>query len=309
MIRYFFPTILVLMSAACAGEPIFIPKPRLVTEGVYAIAGPLGQRSKANFGLNATYAFIQTGQGVVLIDSGASAYGAQRLERAIQSVTAEPIKWVINTGSQDHRWLGNDYFSARGAAIHALVATSETQKRYGTQHLQSIERFVGEQIKGTKVKLPDQTYDTASASIVLGGLEIRLIQTDAHFPGDSMVHLPQKSVVVTGDLVYVERLLAVLPQSNVRKANASFKELEKLSPKFLIPGHGSPTTLAKAREESGDYYKFLIGHIGAAAQEMEPMTETLDRFLAAPNFSHLVGFDMLHRRNMNLVFLDFEKNP
>ncbi len=307
--KFFFSVILLLTGAARASEPIFIPQPVLVTQGVYAIVGPLGQRSKANFGLNATYAFIQTGQGVVLIDSGASAYGAQRLEKAIRSVTTEPIKWVINTGSQDHRWLGNDYFAALGATIHALAATSETQRRYESQHLQSIERFIGEQIKGTKVKFPDQTYNKASASIVLGGLEIRLIQTDAHFPGDSMVYLPQKSVVVTGDLVYVERLLAVLPQSNVRKANASFTELEKLSPKFLIPGHGSPTTLAKARKESGDYYKFLIGHVGAAAQEMEPMTETLDKFVTAPEFSHLVGFDMLHRRNMNLVFLDFEKNP
>jgi glyoxylase-like metal-dependent hydrolase (beta-lactamase superfamily II) len=307
--KFLFSMLLLLTTAVRAGDPIFVPQPVMVTEGVYAIVGPLGQRSKENFGLNATYAFIQTSKGVVLIDSGASAYSAERLERAIKSVTAEPIKWVINTGSQDHRWLGNDYFSARGAVIHALAATSDTQKRYGRQHLQAIERFVGEQIKGTRVKFPDQTYNKAPVSIVLGGLEILLIQTDAHFPGDSMVYLPQKSVVVTGDLVYVERLLAVLPQSSVRKANASFKELEKLSPKFLIPGHGSPTTLARARKESGDYYKFLIANVGTAAQEMESMTETLDKFLAVPAFSHLVGFDMLHRRNMNLVFLDFEKNP
>lgn len=45
--------------------------------------------------------------------------GAQRLEKAIAEVTDKPVKWVINTGSQDHRWLGNDYFASKGAEIIA----------------------------------------------------------------------------------------------------------------------------------------------------------------------------------------------
>jgi hypothetical protein len=34
-------------------------------------------------------------------------------------VTTQPIRWVINTGGQDHRWLGNGYFRAQGAELIA----------------------------------------------------------------------------------------------------------------------------------------------------------------------------------------------
>lgn len=34
------------------------------------------------------------------------------------------MKWVINTGSQDHRWLSNDYFASKGAEIMSFGAIS-----------------------------------------------------------------------------------------------------------------------------------------------------------------------------------------
>lgn len=100
-------------QAGLATEPVYVPKAERVTDNVYAIVGPLGQRSQANAGLNANYGFVVTPQGVILIDSGASAYSAAKLEKAVAQVTKEPVRWVLNTGSQDHRWLGNDYLAER----------------------------------------------------------------------------------------------------------------------------------------------------------------------------------------------------
>jgi glyoxylase-like metal-dependent hydrolase (beta-lactamase superfamily II) len=54
---------------------------------------------------------------VVLIDSGASYLGAKEIHKTIRKLTNKPIKIVINTGGQDHRWLGNDYFKKLGARI------------------------------------------------------------------------------------------------------------------------------------------------------------------------------------------------
>ena len=72
--------------------------------------------------------FVVTSEGVALIDSGASAQGAGLIEERIARVTDHPVRWVINTGSQDHRWLGNAYFADRGAEIIALERTVATQK-------------------------------------------------------------------------------------------------------------------------------------------------------------------------------------
>lgn len=61
--KFLFSMLLLLMTAVRAGEPIFVPEPVMVTEGVYAIVGPLGQRSKENFGLNATYVLFRLAKG------------------------------------------------------------------------------------------------------------------------------------------------------------------------------------------------------------------------------------------------------
>ena len=297
------------MTAAHSQEQLYTPKAQPVTGNVYAIVGPLGQRSEANAGLNANYGFVVTAQGVALIDSGASAHSAALIEQAVKAVTPQPIRWVLNTGSQDHRWLGNDYFARRGAEVHAQAATVQTQKASAEQQLAGLKRFVGDQIKGTQPGYASVVHAGPEAAVTLGGVQFQWVQTSAHYPGDTLIHLPQSSVTLTGDLVYVDRLLGVLPQSNVRKGNQAFERLRALSPKHVVPGHGRVTDMAQAQKETGDYYRFLIDNIGSAARNMDPLSETLDKFASAPKFKHLQNFDELHRVNMNRVFVDFESNP
>ena len=78
-----------------------------VAENVYAYVGETEGRTYENEGLNANIGLIVTTEGAILIDSGASFQSAQKIHDAVKRVTKQPIKWVINTGGQDHRWLGN----------------------------------------------------------------------------------------------------------------------------------------------------------------------------------------------------------
>ena len=300
---------LLALNLSHASEPNFVPKAQLVVDKVYAIVGPLGQRSVANAGLNANYGFVVTEQGVILMDSGASAHSAAMLEKAIAQVTPQPVRWVLNTGSQDHRWLGNDYFARKGAQVHALAATVKTQKAVAEQQVTGMARFVGDQMKGTSPRHADVVHPGSEVSLQLGGVQIQWMDTSAHYPGDTMIHLPKAAVAFTGDLVYVDRLLGVLPQSNVRKAHQAFERLRALSPAHVVPGHGQVTNMVQAEKETGDYYQFLIANIGAAARNLESMPETLDKFASPKQFKHLQNFGELHRGNMNRVFVDFEANP
>ena len=99
-----------------------------VADNVYALVGETTQRSPSNFGNNSTHGVIVTKEGAILIDSGASYLGAKELHQAVQTITDQPIKIVINTGGQDHRWLGNDYFQQLGARIIASTKTQADQK-------------------------------------------------------------------------------------------------------------------------------------------------------------------------------------
>jgi len=284
----------------------YTPHAEKVVDNVYALVGPLGQRSADNDGLNNNQGFIVTGQGVVLVDSGASRLGAEKIARAIAAVTPQPIRWVINLGGQDHRWLGNDYFASHGAEIIALQDTAKTQRENARQQLDALQRFLGKRLQGTRAHVADKLLAGDPASFELAGEKLVLSYSNAHFPGDAMLWLPQHKVVFTGDLVYVDRLLAVLPWSSVRNAQQAFKAMEKLQPKYIVPGHGHVCDLATARRDTGDYYDFLNNVIGAAATEMEPMSDVLNKYSRLPAFEHLEHFDDLHRANMNRTYLEYE---
>lgn len=293
---------LALPSVSWADEP----RAEQVVDNVYAIIGPLGQRSADNDGLNDNLGFIITPEGVILIDSGASYLGAGRIAAAIARVTRQPVRWVINTGSQDHRWLGNDYFASHGAELIALQRTAQTQARYADQQLASLKRFLGQRLDGTRPRPAEHTLKGNDVHLTLGGIKLVLHYTDAHYPGDAWVELPKHKLVFTGDLVFVDRLLGVMPTSSVRNAHRAFQELVALGPKIIVPGHGGVCDLDKAQRETGDYYDFLVNTIGSAAQDIQEMEEVLDRYSHLPAFEQLKNYDSLHRANMNRTFLEYE---
>jgi glyoxylase-like metal-dependent hydrolase (beta-lactamase superfamily II) len=304
--RLFLAPLLFALALAAPVAHAFQPRAEKVVDNVYAIVGPLGQRSAENDGLNANFGFVVTPTGVILIDSGASLLGAKKIEAAIAKVTKQPVRWVVNTGSQDHRWLGNDYFAGKGAEVIAMSRTAATQAEYAAQHMEGMTRFLGKRMQGTKPLPAPKTLAGESAALERGGETLELTYTNAHFPGDAWVWLPRQRVVFSGDLVYVDRLLGVLPWSSVKNGQQAFKALAALKPARIVPGHGRVCDLAQAQRETGDYYDFLADKVGAAAREMEPLAETLDRYSDLPAFRHLGNYEGLHRGNMSRAFTQFE---
>jgi len=296
----------VLAFFALTARAEYLPRAERVSDDVYALVGPLGQRSADNDGLNANFGFIVTPAGVILIDSGASRRGAEKIAAAIGKVTDKPVRWVVNTGSQDHRWLGNDYFAGKGAEVIALARTAATQAEYAAQHMEGMKRFLGERMQGTQALPAPKAIAGDSATLELGGETLMLAYTNAHFPGDAWIWLPKRGVLFSGDLVYVDRILGVLPWSSVKNGQRAFQALVQLKPAHIVPGHGRVCDLAQAQRETGDYYDFLAGKVGAAAREMEPLTATLDRYQDMPQFRHLYNYDELHRANMSRAFTEFE---
>ena len=107
---------ILVASTANAGS---ILKTEKLAKNVYALVGPITNRDANNLGNNANFGVIVTNQGVVLIDSGGTYKGAQMIHNKIKEITEQPVVLVINSGGQDHRWLGNNYFKSLGAKIIA----------------------------------------------------------------------------------------------------------------------------------------------------------------------------------------------
>src|SRR5690606_6800926 len=162
----------------------------------YAFIGETGARTAANEGLNANIGLVVTPEGAVLIDSGATWQGARQIHDAVRQVTDRPVKWVINTGGQDHRWLGNGYFVAQGAEVVAHAHGRVDMLNRGGEQLAALKQVRGARADATMPVLPTRWIDGDDVWLVLGGVAVELKHRGgAHTPGDTLVWLPQQRVL------------------------------------------------------------------------------------------------------------------
>ncbi len=238
-----------------------------VSEQVYALVGELGQRSPENLGHNMTSGFIITSQGVIVIDAGACLAGADAIIHAIEAVTDQPIRWVINSGGQDHRWIGNTRFIELGATLIASEAARDDMVARSADQFGQARRFIQDRFEETNPTYPNLTFQQRYR-MPIEELEIELIYTGGgHTPGDIFIWLPQQSILFTGDIVYTQRILGVQPGSGARWLKSLEYMRDMLKPRTIIPGHGAVTDLNRALKDSYDYLQHLHHGIEQAINE------------------------------------------
>lgn len=276
-----------------------------VAPQVYALVGPHEQRNADNLANNATFGLLVTDEGCLLVDPGGSWQGAAALEQAIAGISDCQVKLVINTGGQDHRWLGNGYWQAKGAQVVASEAAVADHQERGSLQLSALSQLLGDDaLAGTQASYADQTFE-ADQTLTLGGTEVQILHRgQAHTPGDSFVWLPQQRVMFTGDIVYTERLLGVGGQSHASSWIAVFEAMAAFEPLHIVPGHGAPTDLARATAETLDYLKHLRQTMGAYIDEGGDMQGSTQIDQSA--FAHLEQFEALAGRNAQQVFSEME---
>jgi len=296
--------LLAAASLAAAAEKIEF---RQVAPGIHAFVGDIGPRSASNDGLNANLGLVVTRNGALLIDSGAGELNARRIHEAVRRVTSEPVRWVINTGGQDHRWLGNAYFSRLGAQLIAHRDAVADMRSRGGDQLAALRSLLGPKMEGTEAMLPNRLIDGPDAGMELEGLRVEFLHRGGgHTPGDMMVWLPDSRVLFAGDIVYVDRLLAVLPVSSTRHWLQAFEAIEQLSPAVIVPGHGRTTDLATARRETQAYLQQLRAHLRTAVEDGQDISAAVRSFDLRP-FQHLANAAELQPGNASRTYLELER--
>ena len=275
-----------------------------VAPGIWAIEGPAEQRDAQNLGNNATFGLIETTDGAVLVDPGGTWAGAAMLHEVVRGLTDQPVTHVINTGGQDHRWLGNSYWQAEGATVIASADAVADQQARASMQLTMLSQLVGEGLSGTEPAGANVTFETDHV-LELGGrrIEIRHVGA-AHTPGDSFVWLPDAQVVFTGDIVYVGRILGVMEFSDSATWLEAFGAIEMLEPVHLVPGHGPATTLAQAQADTRDYLQNLRDRMREHIDVGGDIIGSVDVDQSA--FAYLDQFDALAGRNAQAVFQQME---
>jgi glyoxylase-like metal-dependent hydrolase (beta-lactamase superfamily II) len=309
------PTLALLLCAAPAFASEDIPdqypqsvlysKPVEAIPHVFSAIGATAPPTYENAGHNNNLSFIVTGDGVVVINSGASTALARALHDEIKAVTDQPVKLVINENGQGHSMLGNGYWAGLGVPILAHEEAAAEFEDTSGQGLTALKAYARENAEGTTIALPTETF-TDAKTITMGDVTIEVLHLGpAHSPGDTQVWIPQWSMMIAGDIAFHERMPPIFDGTCTSCWIETWDNaLMPLAPTYVIPGHGHPTNLAQVTRYTRDYLLDLRAKIGAHLEEGGDLAGAY--YVDQSQWAHLDTFEELATKNAGVVFAEME---
>ena len=285
---------------------IYPMKAQAVADNVYAIVTPTRQLpGVANGGWNSNSAFVVTGSGVLLFDSGSSTAIGTAIRETIATVTSQPVRWIVNSHAHGDHWLGNAAFDD-DVEIFATSRVIATIEQGGEAWVRRFDRMT-EGITGDSViRLPNRPID-ARTELTLGEERfVFMLSGGSHSPGDLMLWLPRTGLLISGDVVYSDRM----PSTNAGDLwqwIAMLDELQALQPRGVIPGHGKVTDgagLERLQRLLAELWKAVEAGIDEGLSDFE-MLPQVSAALAGfrPDYP---GLDDKLKRDLSHVFLQVE---
>ncbi|NMM37215.1 MAG: MBL fold metallo-hydrolase [Glaciimonas sp.] len=275
--------------------------PVRVAPGVYVVYGDLKPASYGNDALTVNLGFVATSAGVVVIDSGPSYRVAQMLHRAIEKVSSYPIRYVINTGSDPARWLGNSYFKKLGVPLIAHEEARKLMEMRGADQLKAMQALLQEKAYGTEIALP-RGFSSDMEEIRFSDSLLQLSYFGpSQSPGNIAVWLPRQDIAFAGAIMQSDTLLTLTPDSHIASWIAAYDSLAGLRPRQIVPGRGTLVELARLDADTRAYLVTLQAEIDQAVQRGATKAEIISQAEKSKKltaFKRLAGYATLAPANV-----------
>ena len=286
-------------------QSVLYSKPVEVIPHVWTSIGATAPPTYENAGHNNNLSFIVTGDGVIVVNSGASWKLAEALHAEIKSVTDQPVKLVINENGQGHAMLGNGYWAAQNVPILAHVDAAAEFEDGGDQGLIALRGYAKENAEDTVLAMPTETF-TDKKVIEMGDMVIEVLHLGpAHSPGDTQVWIPALSFMIAGDIAFQERMPPIFEGTCTSCWIDTWEtKLTPLNPTYVIPGHGHPTNLAQVTRYTRDYLVDLRTKIAAHIESGGDLAGAY--YVDQDQWKGLDTFEELATKNAGVVFSEME---
>ncbi|MGA9856479.1 MAG: MBL fold metallo-hydrolase [Solirubrobacteraceae bacterium] len=201
---------------------------REISDGIFAYVQPDGTWWINNTG------FLVSGSGVISIDACSTERRTRAYLDAIARVTDRPIRTLVNTHHHGDHTFGNYLFG--GATIVAHDGVREAIRAWGGPRSAP---FWDEVDWGhIEIAPPFLTYrDEVTIYVDDLACQVRHVGTAAHTANDSIVWIPERRVLFSGDLLFNGGTPFLL-QGSIAGALRVVAELRLLGAETIVPGHG-----------------------------------------------------------------------
>ena len=282
----------------------------------YSTGNP-GIPGKDNEGNTSNAGFVVTSDGVVVFDALGTPSLGWALLQEIRKVTDKKIRYVVASHYHaDHIYGLQAFRDHTDALIVAQERSGEYKDNEGIADEKASQRL--DQRRGalfpwvdgnTRVVPPDLTF-RERMTIVLGDRRLTLLFAGpAHSSSDMMMMVEPDGVLFAGDIVQNSRI-PFMNSDDVSTAQwlDALGEVEKLDPKFIIPGHGRTSTEAKqAIAFTRDYIQYLRKTMATAVQNWTDFDAAYSQ-ADWSKYRDVPAFASNNRGNAYRIFLELEQS-
>ncbi|WP_274034539.1 MBL fold metallo-hydrolase [Streptomyces sp. MMBL 11-1] len=243
-----------------------------IAEGVHAYVQPDGSWFLNNTG------FITGRQGVISIDTCATERRTRAYLDAIADVTRAPVRTLVNTHHHADHTFGNHLLP--GATIVGHEQTRAEVMAFG----RPVNRGVWNDVEWGEFQLAPP-FVTYTSGVTLWADDVRCdvthVGTPAHTTNDSIVHLPDRSVLFAGDLLFEGGTPFVLMGSLGGTIDVLEKVVRPLGARTIVSGHG-PVSGPEVIDDMLAYLRFVADLARRAkAAGLTPLEAALETDLGA----------------------------
>jgi cyclase len=205
------------------------PAVQEVSDGIYAYLQPDGTWWLNNTG------FLVGRRGVVSVDACATERRTREYLARIAEVTDRPVRTLVNTHHHGDHTFGNYLFA--GATIVGHEAVRPALLDFGEPR--SAPFWTAVEWGGVELEPPFLTY-TDQVTLWVDDLrcEVRYVGSPAHTTNDSIVWVPDRSVLFCGDLLFNGGTPFLLQGSVAGALDVLTRVVEPLGARTIVPGHG-----------------------------------------------------------------------
>ena len=256
--------------------------PRQIAEGTWVIEGAVQDFSRANGCNIINTAFIATGAGVVVINTGPSRLYGEQQRRVIERTTREPVVRVLELNLHPDYFFGNQAWADR--PTQALAGSIDGMQAEGTAYADNLYRLCGDWMRGTESTPAREAV--LPQTLQLGQHKLELKRLHGHTADDLVLLDHRTGVLFAGGLVFAERV-PTTPHADFGAWLASLDTLEQWHAsgvvKQVVPSHGPVHTGLAGVQQTRDWLRWLTTLMQESAERGLDLGEVLrtpvpDRF-------------------------------
>ncbi len=181
---------------------------------------------------------------------------AENILRIARELGSE-VSLVINTHYHPDHTFGNVIFKDKRIIAHRT--TVDFMERMDEEYIRVVWKG-----KEGEIVAPNEIFDNKK-NLQFEGMNLELIHMGGHTPDSTVIFIPQRGILIAGDIVMNNIHAEIVEDSDLDKWLENLQDILSMKPRIVIPGHGEVGNLDTVRRMY-DYLqkvkRFLNGALG-----------------------------------------------